>query len=415
MSKVPVVLFGDYIAAYGVIRALAPKGIPIYIISRTGSGLATKSRFVRKSFAIPSDEPDFVKQMTSRLHQEGVHEAVLMIAGTDDYLDVLAKHYDELATGLRPTFPNWETVAIVREKQRTLELAEDLGIPVPKTHHIGCEADFQEFMDGEQKLRFPLIFKANQESAAFSKLCGTKSIICHNLDEVSKHYAKLTDFPDTLLLQELIPGGEDLLFNLIVTLNGNSEPTAVFMNKKRRSIRQFLNCTLMESMWSDETLRYGLKFLKAARYVGYANPEFKLDSRDGQLKLIEINGRISMSNSHALRCKINIPIAMYKEALNGSLPPLHNIKQDYPNNILWWHPAEDVSAITGQMKNGDFSPYQYLKSLIGRGYIIEPLYWRDPYPGLLTIGMTLANLLKLFVRQIARVTRQSFCIFKGKS
>jgi len=42
VREVPVVLFGEYIAAYGEVRALAPKRISIYLVSPNGKGLVSQ-------------------------------------------------------------------------------------------------------------------------------------------------------------------------------------------------------------------------------------------------------------------------------------------------------------------------------------------------------------------------------------
>jgi len=134
----------------------------------------------------------------------------------------------------------------------------------------------------------------------------------------------------------------------------------------------------METMWSQDVLNYSNRLIKEIGYYGYANPEFKYDVRDGQLKLMEINGRISMSNSHALRCGLNIIESLYGEALNESVKSLERFEQNYSDNILWLVPVGDFMAVFKMFRNRTLSLPVYFKSLSGTGYIMEPINVCDP-------------------------------------
>lgn len=399
MRKIPVVIFGDHIAAYGTIRALGPMGIPIYIVSQNGKGLSTKSRFVRKVLALKPNKANFMEEFNHWVFKEVGGDAVLMVAGDDDYLDALAKNYNGLLTGLKPTFPNWDIVKLVRQKRHTYKIAEQIGIPIPKTYYITYQSELEDILDKGIEINFPLLMKS-EDSTRFLNKYKTKGIICNTRDEVIKNYDAYNGFFGQLLLQEMIPGEENLLFNFIGVFNNNSDPIAVFMNRKRRSNGQFLRCTLMESIWSYQVLEYSLKLLKTIGYRGYANPEYKFDQRDGLLKLVEINGRISLSNSHALRCSINLPLVMYKEALEGPLPKLEELNQRYSNNILWYDLIGDSLSAVRLLFERKLTVKDYLKSIRGSGYIFEPLNWGDPLPMVYSIKNYSGAFLKKLTRRL---------------
>ena len=165
------------------------------------------------------------------------------------------------------------------------------------------------------------------------------------------------------------------------------------MNFKKRSSGQFLACTVVETNWSDEVLQYSLALLEKIGYYGYTGTQFKLDPRDGHFKLMEINGRITMSNSLALKCGINLPHLMYKEAIKGPLQPIEKIeRENYPDKIIWWYLVHDI--VSFYKYNRKFTKIsEYLKSLKGKGYMIEPMNWRDPLPGLITLMLPVRILL----------------------
>ena len=381
--KIPVIIFGDHIAAYGVIKALSRYDIPIYIVSRTGRGLSTKSRFVRNVLRLDTNDLDFIGRLNNWIVRDVGPKAVLMVAGDDDYLDILAKRYCELKGEMKTTFPDWAIVKRVREKRQTYMIAEELGIPVPMTYYISSFAELENIINNAKiTLSFP-VFMKSENSVRFFKQFGTKGIISSSINELIRNYYKYEGFYGSLLLQDLIPGGGGELITSLITLNRKNQPTGVAINHKKRSSGPFLSGTLVASTWSDTVLDYSLKLLQKIGYYGYAGTQFKLDPRDGQFKLMEINGRISKSNSLAFKCGINLPYLMYEEALHGPLPPLEEYAQTYPDNILWWYPAKDFASV--QRNKSFLKPYDFVKSLIGRGYIIEPMYWRDPYPGIFSL------------------------------
>jgi predicted ATP-grasp superfamily ATP-dependent carboligase len=118
--------------------------------------------------------------------------------------------------------------------------------------------------------------------------------------------------------------------------------------------------------------------VKKIGYYGYANPEFKYDERDKQIKLMEINGRISMSNSHALRCGQNVIKSLYNEALNGPIHAKTLFQDNCFGKILWWVPITDFLSAYNMFRNGNLSLVEYFKSFRGKGFIAEPINIHDP-------------------------------------
>lgn len=376
MTNIPVVLFGDHIAAYGAIRALVLKNIPIYIVSQSGNGLCTRSKYVKEIIQLNSSDTDFMHALTTWISKKIGSEAVLMVAGDDCYLDVLSKNHAALEPNLKCTFPAWNIVKKVRNKRKTYKIADSIGVPVPKTNYIESSEDLHQMITNEKNLKYPVLMKS-ENSAQFLQKYRIKGIIADNENELVKYYTKYDGFMGELLVQEFIPGDETNLLNCIGIFNKNAQPVEVFMNRKRRSSGQFLNCTLMETMWSVEVLNYSKQLISAMGFWGYANPEFKYDPRDGGIKLMEVNGRITMSNSHALRCGINIINTLYQEATRGPLNPCNEFKKNYPDDILWWLPIQDIISGLKMIKNGSLKLKDFFRSLSCNGMILEPINLKD--------------------------------------
>jgi len=399
MTNVPVILFGDQIAAYGVIRALGPQCIPIYIVSQDGKGICTHSRYVNKVLKLNTNDVDFINKLNDWISLNVGNEAVLIIAGDDDYLDILSKNHSFLEPNLKCTFPPWNIVKKVRNKRETYKIAENIGIPIPQTYFIESEDELKQILSNGLNIKYPLLMKSEQ-SKKFMNKYKTKGVISNNKKELSENYTRYEGFMGELLLQEMIPGDENKLLNFIGIYNKKSEPIQIFMNRKRRSSGKFSSCTLMETMWSQDVLDYSNRLIKEIGYYGYANPEFKYDERDGRIKLMEINGRLSMSNSHALRCGLNIIESLYNEVLYGPIRSTTNFEQNYSDDILWWTPIGDLVAVFKMFRNGTLRVDEYLQSMRGAGYIMEPLNISDP---------------AVFLNELSSILKQSFIKIIKKS
>lgn len=397
-SKTPVILFGDFIAAYGVLRALGPLGIPVYLVSaESRQNICRYSRYVKDDFVLShSDEHYFEKILSWGLNTVG-KEAVLIIAGADEPLDILPKHLPDFPSGWRATFPDAPTVRMVREKALTYQAAQKIGIPIPRTKPIKNNKDFLNFKESASSWRYPLLLKA-EKSSVFNKEYKTKGILFHTLDDIvniSDISACYRKYHGDFLIQEFIPGSEKNLWNFIGVYDHYSNPSLFFLNRKRRSSAQFSSCTVMETFFFEELISYSHALIREIGYIGYANTEYKLDPRDGSLCLMEINGRVSMSNSHALRCGINLPLAMYNNALGlPSTEASNDPKALSEKKILWWFPLGELGLIASSIREKNFSLPGYIRELKGDGYIVEPFCWRDPLPGIYIVLRTLGAFLK---------------------
>lgn len=403
-NQVPVILFGDFIAAYGVIRALGPMGIPIYLVSpHSRYNLCHFSRYVNKNVVIPTDKDAYLERMIPWGRSVVGEESVLIIAGSDEPLDILSSLIPQLPPGWKPTFPPIEIVKKVRDKESTYNIAESIGIPVPKTYYIKRNDDFQKFKEEMDNWAFPMLLKA-QDSKKFLEQYKTKGILFEKPSDLKKivhFFSVYSNCPGTFLLQEYIAGPEKNLWNYIGVFDYASNPTSFFLNRKIRSSAQFLSCTLMENFYSETVVAYSNSLIKKIGYFGYANMEYKLDPRDGSLRLMEINGRVSMSNSHALRCGINLPLYMYQNAISATT---HNIlgkeTEVYSKKILWWFPLGELNLIATSFFKKKFSICDYFKELKGDGYIVEPFSIKDPMPGAYHLFRTLLSVLRKVINKI---------------
>src|SRR4030042_4393075 len=93
-DKIPALICGDDFPAYGAVRALGPKEVPIYLVHHTKNSFVKHSHFVRKSFHLVPENDNFIEELHDIANQIG-GEAVIIAAG-DNYLDSLSRNINSL-------------------------------------------------------------------------------------------------------------------------------------------------------------------------------------------------------------------------------------------------------------------------------------------------------------------------------
>ncbi len=139
----------------------------------------------------------------------------------------------------------------------------------------------------------------------------------------------------------------------------------------------FGDFTYEVSTRDDEAEQAGLSFLRGVGFVGYAQVEFKRDSRDGVLKLIECNPR--MTASHELMRRSGIEVAQFiYDRIVGAQPAQ---ARRYRAGVRIWRGPDDAVAFLAYRREGSLSTGAWLRSLAHRKHAFL-FSWRDPGPSL---------------------------------
>lgn len=304
-----------------------------------------------------------------------------MVGGSDTALECLSKSVDQLSEGFLPAFPPWDVVSKVRRKRITYAIASELGIGVPSTEYVTSPDEMHQVLENWDPDLYPLLLKP-EDSKRFLAEYGRKGIVCHTPDEARESYSRYQGFYGDLLVQEMIPGDVERLVNVLAVREPASRRQISFVNRKLRSCGPLMRCTLMKSDRSSEAVEATQRLLEEIGYFGFANAEFKEDARDQRLKLMEINGRLTISNSHSLRCGLNLVLHAYESALGAKWGA--ELLEGRPGleDILWWEPLGDLIGLVRSACRRELRPWRVLRQTMGRGYAIEPFALRDPVPSL---------------------------------
>jgi len=374
------VVIGGYVNALDAVRALAPHTGPVSVVTSQPYDIAHHSRFASGHVPLTRFRSQPNPLLALLRHQAREWDGRVLIPTHDPALETLARHREELSRHFRVTVPSWEITSRLLLKDRTLAAAGRVNVPVPSCYGAAAPG----LLD-RQSPPLPLVVKPSL-GHPFQERLGRKLIAVHNQADYTAALALLTEHGLEARVYDLVPGPDFHYFNYLAYIDRQGRLLAGMAVRKIRKAPAFFGVGRVVTNKVAVAIaaalrRHTLAVLAETGWHGPASAEFKLDPRDGSLRLMEINGRCSLMMGIARRAGINIPLLIWREATGRGVAPL------LPNEWLgvWTHLHADVlHALLSQRR--------------------ERVRWRDyltPYQQPLTFGVWNLHDPKPFVAQWA--------------
>lgn len=148
----------------GVIRELGRAGVPVIGIAHEPDAIGLASRYLfRKMVVQPPRSAELIAAIRALGEEFG---PCCLLAVSEANLSWLALHRDAFGQ-IRPAVPAAEKLAIVLDKQRTLQAAREVGITVPET--VQPES-IDQVSAVAATFRFPAVLKWKDPNAVARKL-----------------------------------------------------------------------------------------------------------------------------------------------------------------------------------------------------------------------------------------------------
>jgi predicted ATP-grasp superfamily ATP-dependent carboligase len=304
-----VIVIGCSLTGYLVIRALADRNLHIIAMTYEKRDVAQLSRYVSEVVQSPrpSDEEQFIAYLIENADRWA---GALILETADSAAIALSKNKELLSKYYRMATPEWDVLSIFVEKEKTYALAKQHGIPHPKSILLERMKDIDEISEN----LYPCILKPVL-SSPFTDKFHAKNFEVNNEHEVEQKFKLCLDAGMSMILQEIIPGPDSNFYRMDGYINSQGKLVSKFFWRKlRQHPPQFgigRVCISMERY--PEVERWTEKMLTLTNYRGFFSNEFKLDPRDGQLKLIENNCRISRPGMLPVACGVNYPWLIYQD------------------------------------------------------------------------------------------------------
>lgn len=387
-SNVTIIVLGGSTNALGQIRAAAAAGFKcINIVEKCIHRFSTKSNKC-KGYVSPHPFKERAECMAFTLNiiSQQPNKPYLFFA-SDEWMDMVGENeaiFKEVAHLIQS--PWAETVQLYNKKY-LYRLAEEYEIPYPKTIELDS---LKQLEDALNHITLPCVVKP-QVTVDQNEVKDTKVKVYHRTQSFETKDNALMwvrsmldnglDFP--VLLQEYIPGDATNLYTLTSYSDKSGNLVAGSIGHKLRQFPPEAGRITSGVLQYEENLKeVAERLLKAVRFNGVANTEFKYDARDGKYKLMEINTRFGAWNYSTLYSGINL-MKIAVDDYNGerySGPQFRLEKEGY----IWYNFAQDFGGAVilcrkEQFKKHKLSIGQWKRS-IGKNHFEAVFKWSDPLP-----------------------------------
>jgi len=370
-SNPGVIIIEGHVQGLSNLRILGKAGIPAIVVDK-GDCIAHHSKYCRGFFRCPEYiEETFADFLLELCEKENLQGWVLM-PSNDHAVYTLARHRPRLETAFRLLTPPLDTFEKIYDKSRLLALAQQVGVPIPKTAYF--ETSSPEKID----LQFPVITKG-KKGLTFYKKVGRKAILSNNIQQLRNNLDKIDQVISLngTFTQEIIPfDGTNKTISFSAFCVEGQIKTVWMGVKLREHPLQFGTATFCESVFEQACLDQSIPLLRALNYTGVCEIEYLRDPRDNQFKLIEINARTWLWVGLAAACGVEFPLYVYNH-VNG-IPS--DYPSGYPVGVRWRNFWTDTLFSMQAMLTGKLRISDYLKSLQGNGLIDAVRDHDDPKP-----------------------------------
>ena len=367
-----VVVGGDY-QGLGIVRSLGRHGVPVCIVDDEYS-ISRFSKYASHAFKIPNlrDERSALSALLELGRRLELHGWILYPT-RDELVAAFARYRSELSEVFRVPTPDWEVVKWAWDKRNTFNLAQQLDIPTPLT----CCLDG---VDGCSKVEFepPFAIKpAIKEHFVYAT--KAKAWRADSRDEMESLVRKASEFmdPSELIVQEVIPGGGNQQFSYCAFFRDGRAVGSMVVKRRRQHPLQFGRAsTYVETVEVPILEELSQRFLKTVNYYGLVEVEYKLDPRDSQYKLLDVNARTWGFHSVGTSAGVDFARMLYLDQIGQ---PVVSCKGQ--PGIGWVRMTTDIPAAFFACLGGDLDLRSYLRSL--RTCSTEAVFSsEDPIPGL---------------------------------
>ena len=378
-SKLPgaVVLGGDY-QGLGVVRSLGRIGVPVLVLDDERS-ISRFSRYATLALRVADLRTaqatvETLVDIAHRYHLQGW----LLYPTRDEQVAALSLYRDALCPTYRVPAPAWEIVQFAWDKRKTYDLARQLNLPIPRTW---ISSSFRGLDDLD--LPFPLVLKPAIKENFFYRT-RAKAWQVRNRAGLRDRFRSATRFlpPAEILLQEFIPGdGRHQLSYCAFFKRGKGVGTMVARRRRQHPHDFGRASTFVETIELPAVETLAERFLNAINYYGLVEVEFKMDQRDGQIKLLDVNARTWGYHALGSTAGVDFSRLLYVDQVGGHV----EFCRSRPG-VSWVRLLTDLPTGLLDILAGRLRSWDYLRSL--RGFHTEAvLNLEDPLPALAEVAL----------------------------
>ena len=361
---------GDY-QGLGIVRSLGRHGIPVVVIDDEPS-IARFSRYTTRYLRVSDlrDHARIVDAVLSVGRRLGL-EGWVLFPTRDEIVAAFSKHREELATVYRVPTPEWPVVRPAWDKRLTYRIAGELGIPTPKTWYARNPEELSSL-----EIQLPVAVKpAIKERFVYAT--KVKALRADTFDQLVERFSEACAVipAEEVMVQELIPGGGETQFSYCTLFKEREAVAKMLVRRTRQRPPDFArSSTCVDTVDIPELEEPSERFLASIGYYGLAEMEYKLDSRDGRYKLLDVNPRTWGSHSIGRRAGVDFAFLLFCDQLGRFVEHCRAT-----SGVRWIRLTTDLPTSLLEIVRGRLDWRAFLRSV--SRFQIEAVFERDdPLP-----------------------------------
>ena len=321
----PVVVASVFQTGLNLMRDLSRRGVRAFGIDCLPSHAGFRSRY-GKSFLCPDPDrqpAEWVAFMKSLARELGGKPVIVPAA--DIFVTALGDHASELQSDYCFSPDSVALQAALATKEQQYALAAKAGFPCPRTEPIRNSAGLEAFC---RDARFPCLIKPRSQREwevlpEGNPLRGKKIATAENAAELLQQYSHAEPFQPHAVVQEIIAGPDDAKYCYLSAYGRNRERLGhCVVRQLRTHPLGFGSASMVQPVVDEEIAEMCDRFLRSLGYVGICEIELKRDTRDGKVRLIEVNPRWSVTADCARYAGLDLGWQHYLDLIGESVPAL---------------------------------------------------------------------------------------------
>ncbi len=375
------------------VRSLGSRGLRVAAVGSSARLLSFSSRWCQQAFICPANEGTdaYILYLEQLLDHIG---ARVLITSSDATLALVRRYRDRIEPRIRIALAREPALGIAINKERTLEVAKQLGLTVPRGVNVKTVSEVTEAL---REIGLPAVVKP-AESWAWNKQHGKRPVskLVSTPDEAQQIVEELQRFGVTMLFQQLISGRRES----ISLFYAYGQIYACYAQRHTRIVGG--ESALRESIAVPPDI--GVQAERLVREIdleGCAEVEFRRDDA-GNPYLMEINPRLWASTELAVRSGVDFPYLLYQWASGEKFDrvmsyPVGGRLRYLKGDILNVATSLSTSRQQGIPEREVTPPGRAilnfcLSFFIPMGY--DCLDWKDPLPVLTTMVGFIRDILR---------------------
>jgi D-aspartate ligase len=373
-----VILGGDY-QGLGIVRSLGNRGVPVCVVDDEQS-VSRFSKYCHRFVKLESlrDGDVTVDALLTLGDRFKLHGWVLYPT-RDEHVAAFSRRRAELEQIFRVPTPRWDVVQWAWDKRNTYRKAAELGIPIPRTHYIEQIGQLSQLDDIEPPFAIKPAIKEHFIYATKAKAWCAKTH--SDLRTVFQKAAELVG-PGEAMVQEVIPGGGAQQISYCAFFRNGEAVGKMVARRRRQHPLQFGRAsTYVETIDAPIVEEFSERFLRSIDYYGLVEVEYKLDPRDSQYKLLDVNARTWGYHSLGARAGVDFSYLLYADQVG--LPISRCTGRP---GLSWMRTTTDFPTALAAIRAHDIDLKTYLSSV--KNCDVEAVFSaRDPFPGVAELAL----------------------------